>query len=70
MTEIKPQPNKVPVILAIILPKQVKDLGMIYGIGQYYSDLWARHSGMLVQLSSLAGECSHIKVSRAKKTKK
>jgi hypothetical protein len=37
---------------------------------QYYRDLWARHSKMLVPLTSLVGECGHTKVTKAKKTEK
>jgi hypothetical protein len=37
---------------------------------QYYRDLWARHSEMLAPITSLVGECSHTKVTRANKTKK
>jgi len=33
---------------------------------QYYRDLWARCSEMLVPLTSLVGECGHTKVTRAK----
>ena len=35
-TDIKPQPKKVQVILAIIPPKQVKDLRRFLGMVQYY----------------------------------
>ena len=37
---------------------------------QYYRDLWAKCSNMLAPFTSLVGECDHIKVTRAKKTKK
>ena len=69
-TDMKPQPNKVQVILAITLPKQAKDLCRFLGMFQYYRDLWARCSEMLAPLTSLVGECGHTKVTRAKKTKK
>ena len=69
-TGIKPQPNKVQAILAITLPKQVKDLSRLLGMVQYYRDLWARHSELLAPLTSLVGECGHTKVTRAKKIKK
>eukprot|EP00804_Cyclotella_cryptica_P027540 CCRYP_007486-RA/>CCRYP_007486-RA protein AED:0.48 eAED:0.05 QI:0/0/0/1/1/1/2/0/240 len=36
----------------------------------YYGDLWARRSKVLVPLTSLVGECGHMKVTRANKTKK
>ena len=69
-TGITPQPNKVQTILAITLPKQVKDLCRFLGMVQYYIDLWARRSEMLASLTLLVGECGHTKVTRAKKTKK
>jgi hypothetical protein len=37
---------------------------------QYCRDLWARQSETLTPLTSLVGECSQTKVSRAKGTKK
>jgi hypothetical protein len=37
---------------------------------QYYTDLWARCSGMLATLTSLEGECGHTKIIKAKHTKK
>ena len=52
-TGLKPQPKKVQVILAITLPKQVKDLCKFLGMFQYYRDLWARCSEMLAPLTSL-----------------
>ena len=69
-TGIKPQPNKVQAILAISTPKSVRDLRSFLGMVQYYRDLWARCSEMLALLTLLVGECSHTKVTRAKKTKK
>ncbi len=37
---------------------------------QYYRDLWARWSKMLAPLTSLVGECSQTKTSKAKGTRK
>ena len=37
---------------------------------QYYHDLWARRSKMFNPLTTLVGECSQTKVTRAKETKK
>jgi hypothetical protein len=37
---------------------------------QYYHDLWARQSKTLAPLTSLVGECSQTKTSKAKGTKK
>ncbi len=67
---IKPQSNKVQAILAIKLPKNVRELRHFLGMVQYYRDLWARWSKMLAPLTSLVGECGQTKVSRAKGTKK
>ncbi len=57
-------------ILAIQLPKNVKELRHFLGMVQYYHDLWARRSKILAPLTSLVGECGQTKVSRAKGTKK
>ncbi len=67
---IKPQSNKVQVIQKIQLTKQVKQLWHFLGMVQYYRDLWARQSKMLAPLTSLFGECSQTKVTKAKGTKK
>ncbi len=67
---IKPQSNKVQAILAMQLPKGVKQLKYVLGKVQYYRDLWARRSKMLVPLTSLVGECGQTKVTKAKGTKK
>ncbi len=66
---IKPQSKKVQAILAIQLPKNVRELRHFLGMVQYYCDLWARQSEMLAPLTSLVGECGQTKVSRAKGTK-
>ncbi len=57
-------------ILAIEPPKRVKQLWRFLGMVQYYRDLWARRSNMLTPLTSLVGECSQTKVTKAKGTKK
>ncbi len=57
-------------ILAIQPPKNVKELRHFLGMVRYYRDLWARRSNMLAPLTSLVGECSQTKISRAKGTKK
>eukprot|EP00804_Cyclotella_cryptica_P006720 CCRYP_008657-RA/>CCRYP_008657-RA protein AED:0.37 eAED:0.37 QI:60/-1/0/1/-1/0/1/0/153 len=69
-TGIKPQQKKVQAIVAISLLKNVKDLCKFLGMVQYYRDLWARCSEVLVPLTSLVGVCGHTKVTRANKTKK
>jgi hypothetical protein len=57
-------------LLAFQPPQNVKELRHFLGMVQYYRDLWARRSKMLAPLTSLVGECSQTKVSRAKGTKK
>ncbi len=57
-------------ILAIQLPTNVKQLRHFLGMVQYYHDLWARRSKMLVPLTSLVGECGQTKATKAKETKK
>jgi hypothetical protein len=67
---IKSQSNKVQAILAIKPPTGLKQLRHFLGMVQYYCDLWARRSNMLAPLTSLVGECSQTKTSKAKGTKK
>jgi hypothetical protein len=67
---IKPQANKVQAILALNLPKNVKELRRFLGMVQYYRDLWEKRSEMLAPLTDLVGECGQTKVTRAKGTKK
>jgi hypothetical protein len=67
---IKPQSSKVQVILTIQQPTGVKQLRHFCVMVQYYRDLWARRNKMLAPLTSLVGECSQTKVTRAKGTKK
>jgi hypothetical protein len=67
---IKPQSNKVRAILAIKPPTGVKQLRHFLGMVQNYRDLWARWSNMLAPLTSLVGECSQTKTTKAKRTKK
>jgi hypothetical protein len=50
---IKPQPNKVQAMLALALPRNVKELRRYLGMVQYNRDLWARCSNMLAPLTSL-----------------
>ncbi len=51
-TGIKPQQKKVQTILMIQPPTNVKDLRKLIGMVQYYRDLWARCSKVLVPLTS------------------
>ncbi len=67
---IKPQSNKVQAILAIKPTTGVKHFRHFSGMVQYYRDLWARRSNMLAPLTSLFGECSQTKTTKAKGTKK
>ncbi len=47
-TGIKPQPNKVQAILAISMPKSVRDFRSFLGMVQYYRDLWARRNSVVI----------------------
>jgi hypothetical protein len=67
---IKPQSNKVRAILAIKPPTGVRQLRHFLGMVQYNCDLWARWSDMLAPFTSLVGECSQTKSTKAKGTKK
>jgi hypothetical protein len=48
---IRPQSNKVQVMLAPALPRNVKELHKFLEMVQYYRDLWARCSNMLAPLT-------------------
>jgi hypothetical protein len=65
---IKPQPKKVQAILALNPPNNVKELRHFLGMVQYYRDMRARHSEMLVPLTYLVRECGEIKTTRMNKT--
>jgi hypothetical protein len=65
---IKSQSIKVQAILAIQPLTGEKQLQHFLGMVQYYRDLWARWSVMLAPFTSLVGECSQTKVTRAKET--
>jgi hypothetical protein len=67
---IRPLSNKVQAILTIKSPTGVRQLQHFLGMVQYYRDLWARWSDMLAPLTSLVGECSQTKSTKAKGTKK
>ncbi len=66
---IKPQPKKVHAILMLNLPNNVKELRNFLGMAQYYRNMWARHSELLVPLTDLLGECGETKTTRKNKTK-
>jgi hypothetical protein len=51
-------------------PTGVRQLQHFLGMVQYYCYLWARRSKMLAPLTSLVGECSQTKTTKAKGTKK
>jgi hypothetical protein len=67
---IKPQPKKVQAILAFNPPNNVKELRHFLSMVQYYRDMWAKRSEMLVPLSNLVGECGETKTTRKNKVKK
>ncbi len=66
---IEPQPKKVQAILALSPPTNIKESKHFLGMVQYYWDMWARHSEMLVPLTGLVGECRETKTTRINKTK-
>jgi hypothetical protein len=65
-----PQPKKVPAILMLNLPNNVKELRHFLGMVQYYRDMWARCSEMMAPLTDLMGECGETKTTKKNKTKK
>jgi hypothetical protein len=64
---IKPQSNKVQAILAIKLPRGVRQLRYFLGMIQHYCNLWARWSNILAPLTSWVGECGQTKSTKAKR---
>jgi hypothetical protein len=58
---IKPQSNKMQIILTIQPLTNIKELRHFLGTVQYYRNLWARWSKMLAPLTSLVGVCSQTK---------
>jgi hypothetical protein len=67
---IEPQLKKVQAILALNLPKNVKELKHFLRMVQYYWDMWARHGEMLAPLTDLVEECSKTKTAKKNETKK
>jgi hypothetical protein len=67
---IKPMPEKVTAILAIMEPNNVKSLRRFLGMVQYYRDIWEKRSDLLAPLTDLVGECGQTKETRRKGTKK
>jgi hypothetical protein len=58
------------VILALNLTNNLKDLRHFLGMVQYYRDMWARGSEMLVPLTELVGECGETKTTKMNKSMK
>ena len=67
---IKPQAEKVSVILALQPPSNVKQLRRVLGIIQYYRDIWEKRTDLLSPLTDLVGECGTTKSTKKKGTKK
>ncbi len=67
---IKPQPKKVQAILALNLPKSIKELRCFLGMVQYYRDMWAKQSEMPAPLTDLVGEWGETKATKKTGTKK
>ncbi len=51
-------------------PNNIKELRHFLRMVQYYWDMWARGSEILVPLTDLVGECEETKTTRMNKTKK
>jgi len=66
---IKPRQKKVQTILTLNPPNNVKELRHFLRMVQYYRDIWAKRSEMLVPLSDLVGECGETKTTRKNKVK-
>ena len=67
---IKPQAEKVSVILALQPPSNVKQLRRVLGIIQYYRDIWEKRTDLLSPLTDLVGKCGTTKSTKKKGTKK
>ena len=67
---IKPQAEKVSVILALQPQSNVKQLRRVLGIIQYYRDIWEKRTDTLSPLTDLVGECGTTKSTKKKGTKK
>ena len=59
---IKPQPEKVTVILALREPQNVKEVCRFLGMAQYYSGMYRCRSHTLAPLADLLGEAGEMKV--------
>ena len=66
---IKPQPEKVSAILAILPPKNVKEVRSFLGIVQYYRDIWRKRSHLVSPLTDLVAECGTSKTKKEKPKK-
>jgi hypothetical protein len=51
-------------------PNNVRGLRRFLGMGQYYRDMWAKHSEILAPLTNLVGECGETKATKRNGTKK
>ena len=66
---IKPQPEKVSAVLAILPPKNVKEVRSFLGIVQYYRDIWRKRSHLVSPLTDLVAECGTSKTKKEKPKK-
>ncbi len=62
--------KKVQAILALNLPKSVKELQHFLGMVQCYRDMWVKCSEMLAPLTDLVGECGETKATKKNGTNK
>ena len=58
---VKPQPEKVSAILAILPPKNVKELRSFSEVVRYYGNIWQRRLHLVIQLTDLVAECGRSK---------
>ena len=63
---IKPQHEKVSAILAILPPKNVKELRSFSGVVQYCRDIWRRRLHPISPHTDLISECGKSRTSRVK----
>ena len=67
---VKPIPEKVLAILALMPPTNVKELRRFLGMVQYYRNIWEKRSHLLALLTNLVGECGHTKETNRKEMRR
>ena len=61
---IKPQPEKIRAILALLPPKNVKQVRSFLGMVQFYRDMWEKRSEILAPLTDLVSKCGYTKATK------